>query len=634
MAIQSSKKNDVNILDESKKIRPTIVRTQNVVKEMLKVAKTNNVPVSSLDFTILEVETFIRMNQNEWEKISPDALNSYNNKDKLLDPELEIKQTYEIEIFSKDAEEDLYPNFNLAIGANKTRSKIFLSIKAGSEVQYNPNFENDLLTMINKDKIRAGVLINIFDNMIPDVISKIAAHIRVQGKAVYTKNDTYLIAQGFEPTASINDYLVKHYEKKEETNENDQIDYSDRGFIQSVCTGDLILEYFKAKLGVPGRNCRGEYIKTLEPISKNEPTFSVDDKIKVIETDTSTKYEARANGYVTLENNVYTIKTDVQVDQISFKTTGSITTGLGADVSINVKETDSAKDAIGDGMVVEVNEISVAGNVGPNAVLTATKATIEGQTHQSSIITATDLNINVHKGKAFGDNIKITRLENGIVDGNNIVISQALGGMINGKKINIEICASHVKATATRYIEIKKLQGEENIFTIDPSIIKEGETNSGNNKNEPQELEIKIKSLTKEVEKYKKLIEENTASFNDVKKRLMNYKKKGIKMPQAFVKRYKEFQEMQEHFNTLSKEKEQKEQKYTLLTTRSASYQESITDARIINRDRWVGYNEIIFKLINPPVLLKYLPPAGSSGKIFGVVEVGEDEYKIQEVEE
>ena len=71
-----------------------------------------------------------------------------------------------------------------------------------------------------------------------------------------------------------------------------------------------------------------------------------------------------------------------------------------------------------------------------------------------------------------------------------------------------------------------------------------------------------------------------------------------------------------------------------LLTTRTVSFQDNILDARIINRDKWIGHNELRFKLVDPPIEIVFKPPEGSGSKVFGLVEVGEGEYEIQGMKE
>jgi hypothetical protein len=619
---------------ESKKVRPIVLRTQNVAKELQEVAKSHGVKVDTLDFSLFEVQTFTRNGvsgkESEWELISRDEIYELDEDLALLNAQFQIKQIYEIEIFSKTNEMDKYKDFNLTVGANATKCKVYLSVLANSIIEYSNSLEEDLRSIIIKRKIRAGILVDIFDEMVDDVVSKITAHIRVEKTVKYDKNETFLIAQGYEPTPTVNDKLIAHFEKKDDVDENAKMDYSSRGFIKSVQENELLIEYVKPKEGKPGRNCRGEYMNPKEPTVSNEPTFGVDDTITRVEADDSIRYVANVNGYISFEDNVYLVKTDVDIGEISFKTTGSISTGLDSDVSITVTETDAVKDAVGSGMNVEVTEIEIDGNVGSNATVTAIKATIGGQTHKRATIRAEKLNINVHKGKAYGKNIHITRLEHGEIDGDMVEVGQALGGVIRGKEIDIDICASYVKATASRRIEIQKMQGSENIFTIDPILKKGAQSDLDQNKDKIVELQNAIKSLDKEIEKYARLIQEGRTSFLEIKKRLLHYQKNGAKMPTAFVNKYKQFGQMQVRLKEMKVDFDVKTEKLSLLTTRTSSFQDDIFDARIINRDRWVGFNEIRFKLVKPAIELVYKPKEGSLDKIFGLVEVEEGEFEIQ----
>jgi hypothetical protein len=635
MALFGSDKKSTTSL---KKVRPTVVRTQNVAKELQLLANSYEIKPEALDFNILEIQTYTRMNdgskETEWEEISEEEIAQLDDETALLNEHFQIKQTYEVEIFSKNSENDKYKNFKLAVGANATKCKVYLSIAAGSEISYHSGLETDILTLINKRKIRAGILVNIFDDMMDNVISKLSAHIRVEEHVVYSKSETILIAESYEPTATINDALILHYEKKEDIDENKKIDYASRGFIQSVSENELLIEYIKPKYGKPGRNCRGEYMSPAEPVVAYEPTFNIDSTIKKVETDSSIQYIAKENGYIAFEDNTYVIKTDVDVGEISFKTTGSIASGIDSDVSISVKESDAIKDAVGTGMLVEVTEIEIDGNVGSNAKVIARTATIGGQTHKTSFVKADKLDINVHKGKAVGVNVHVTRLEHGEINGEIVDVTQALGGVINAKEIEIGICASYVKATASRRIEIKKMHGSENIFTIDPLLKKDAKEGLDENQEEINTLKTKTKELKKEVIEYTQKIKDATPVFKDIKKRLIHYKKNGVKMPASFVKKYRQFQEMQEHFLEVKSQYEMKIDQLNLLTTRTASFQDDIFDARIINRDRWVGFNEIRFKLVDPPIELSYKPAENSSEKIFGIVETGEGEFEIRPVKE
>ena len=634
MALFSShKKTKVTL----KKVRPTVVKTQNVAKELFAFAKSYDVKVDSLDFNLLEVKTYTRITSestdSEWVERSEDELHHLDEKKELLNPDFQIKQEYEVELFAKD-KKNPYKDFYLAVGANATKCKVYLNIKEGSRVSYSPMFEQDLVMLISKSKVRAGILINIFDEMLGDVVSKIVSHVRVEEDAVYNKTETYLISESFEPTPTTNDALILHYDKNKEVSENERVDYSQRGFIQSVVKDELLIEYIKPREGKAGRNCRGEFMAPKEPMIDNYPDFHIDDTIVAKESDTNIEYRAVRNGYIAIDGKNYSVKSDVDVGEISFKTTGSILTEMDAEVSINVKESDALKDAVGSGMVIDVSEIEIEGNVGSNAKVNAKKAIIGGQTHKTAQIRAQELSINVHKGTAYGKDIEVTRLEHGVIDGDVIKVSQAIGGQIRGREITISVCASHVKATASKFIEIEKLHGSENVFAIDPLLKRDDQEGLDKNQEEIEKLEIEIKKLESEIARYKKIIKEGMTTFNDVKKRLLHYKKSGAKMPASFVKQYKKFQSYQKHLAITEKDLELQNDRYALLTNKTTSFQDDIFDARIINRDRWVGYNELKFKLVEPPIEVSYYPKEGSLEKVFALVELEDGKFEIQAINE
>ena len=105
-------------------------------------------------------------------------------------------------------------------------------------------------------------------------------------------------------------------------------------------------------------------------------------------------------------------------------------------------------------------------------------------------------------------------------------------------------------------------------------------------------------------------------------------------MPASFVKQFQQFQKLQEIVKQLSVDLEIKKEQLERLNATTSSFQEDILQARIINKDRWVGFNEIRFHLVDPPIELSFKPPEGSLDKIFGVIEIEEGEFAIQALSE
>ena len=631
MALFSNAKKATSIV---KKVRPTVVKTENVAKEIASIAKEYDIKQESLDFNILDVRSYIRDSAaKEWEEIENQNLRDID-KQKLLDPDFQIKQVYEVEIFSRLRNKDPLEEFKIAIGANATICKVFMQVKEGSVLHYFPTIREDLKSYINKHKVRAGILIYIFDEMLEDTVSKLAAKVQVEEIVTYEKTETILIAQSIEPTRTLDGTLILHYEQKAKQ-ESEKVDYANRGYIQSVHKDELLIEYVKPRLGQPGRDCRGRYIEPKEPNEKNPIDFEIDEAtIYVKEDENSIKFFAKENGYIAFENNKYMIKSEADVDEVSFRTTGSITVGTDSDVNLIVTEADAIKDAIGTGMRVEVSELDVEGNVGNEAYVKANKVNVGGQTHKTSVIEADEIDINVHKGEAVGKNVKITRLEHGVVRGENVYVSQAMGGRVYGENVVIDICTSYIKVYASNRIEIKKMRGSENVFVIDPLQRSKTRENFEKNKEEIEEIKSEMKRYKKSIESATIVVKKNHTVFNDIKRRLVQYKKKGIKFPEAYVKQYKLFQSQIDKLKELKESYKKLEEKLHLLSSQTDSLQYSILDARVVNRDEWKGYNEIRAKLIDPPMELVYKPREKEPFHVYGIVEDEEGNYEIKPLKE
>jgi len=598
--------------------KPFVVRTDNIAKELVATASNYGLKASALDFNLLEVQTFLSKDDNKdvEEEVNADELESLNDKALLVDEKTRIRQMYEIEVIKAD-KENRFANLNISIGANPSMSRLFASIKPGSVLEYSNDLEIELRKFINKRRLRAHMLVGFWDGKLAQEIEKFVAKVQVEGTLKVEEKITFEVGCALEPIDTIDDKIIMHFEAAIDDNELAKVDHAKRGFIQGVVKDEVLIEYIKAKKGEPGRNCRGEFLAVREPIISNTPAFNVTEKIDIVENDESIQYKANTSGYITFENNTYDIKVEVEVSEISFKTTGSIEAGVDTDVSINVKESDAFKDAIGAGMEIEVNEINVDGNVGNNARIKARKVKIDGQTHQSSYIEADEVKVNIHKGKIKGKNVQISRLEQGIVEAEVVEVFQATGGKIIAKEVVIDTLSSHVHIVASSKIEIKHLKGSENSFTISPILYEEDKDTLSENEEEIILQKRKIRELEGEIEKKQAILSENESAIVDLKKRLAHYKKSGAKMPGSFVVKFKEFQNLQKHLVSLQQELEQNENKLDLFLSKTNALQSNILDAKIINHEGYKGHNEIHFKLVEPSLQLYYVPTGGINEKCF-----------------
>ena len=618
-------------MSDVKEFQSFVVRTENIAKELISTASTNNIKASMLDFNLIGIQTFFSEGEGkEEEELLGDELDRLNDEAIMSDKNVHIRQMYEIEITEIDKESQ-FSKFVLNIGANPTMSKLFATIKVGSVLEYTTELKDDLKQFINKRKLRANMLIGIWDKNLEAEIEKIVDRVQVAGTLKFEEKVSFEVGQALTPIVTVDDKLILHYEHMEEEDDLSKVDYSKRGFIQGVIENDLLIEYIKPKKGEPGRNCRGEYIEPTEPVVSNVPAFTVTDKINVIENDDSIEYRSKNAGYIVFENNVYDIKVEVEVTEISFKTTGSIEAGLDSDVTINVKESDAFKDAIGPGMEVESNEINVDGNVGNSAKLKARKINIGGQTHQSSYLEGDEVEVKIHKGMIKGGIVKVDRLEQGVIEADKVEVLQATGGKIVAKEVYIETLSSHVDIIASVKIEIKTFKGSENTFTITPVLYEDQKESLSENEDEITIEKRKIRQIKEELTGYINTLNENADSIADLKKRLANYKKMGAKLPSSFVAKFKDFQELQKKVLAQKQELKQNEDKLELLLANTKRVQEDILQAKIINHDVYQGHNEIRFKIIEPELELYHVPHGGQNEKCFMLKRDDEtDEYSIE----
>ncbi len=608
-----------------------IIESENIPREMKSVAAANGLSLSQLDFKILKVKTSYRVKKEEgWVEADQDKLGQFKDKDFVLDSSLKVKQVYKVDIFKIDDDRHNPVIPPIVLGGNKALTKVIVTIKKDIEVKYFSKLENKITEEINKKKIRAGILVGINDEIMHKEIKAIVSGIRVNG--LMSEESMFVVCQGIDSVAPVNDKFIYHYKQKL-SNEDKQgrVDYSKRGYILAVSKNDCIMEYIKPQVGAAGRNCQGKYISVKEPNSDNEMLINHTENISKKEDDEKIRYVASQNGYVTQETpDSYDIQENMDVDEISFKTTGSIETDMDAEVKINITEDDVFKDAVGPGMSVETYELNIKGNVASGAKIKAEKLTIGGQTHRTSIIEAKSAEITIHHGTVTAEIVDIDRLEGGKIVGDIINVKQAIGGEIIGKNIVIDKLASNVSIIASDTIEIKELIGTNNKFLIDPSMTKEFHESMKKITKDIKELSLKLRPIPKFLEERKKVIDKTKPTVRVVKEKILELRKEGKNPPLTLNAKIREFQKTVNEYNqSLTKYKDDKLQLKNLREDLS-QIQTKVFSAKIINHSPWREYNEIKFKLLSPPIEKVYNTKEHEIIREISLKDMGDGEFEIK----
>lgn len=625
---ENSNKKETAVKSEFSSI---IIESEDVLKELKRIAVANDLPQSMLDFKIIKVNTtYIVNNEEGWIEADEEKLKQFSDKDFILNPDLKIKQSYKVDIFKVDENQNSQVLPSMVLAGNKLLTKIVITIKKSIEVKYFSKLESRIIEEINKKKIKAKILVGIHDELMIKGVQAVVSSIRVDSNM--SEDSTFVVCQGADLNSSVNDDFIYHY-KKNVSKEDDQgrVDYAKRGYILAVSKNECIMEYIKPQVGTAGRNCQGKYLDIKEPEVKHETPISHTENILKKEDDERIKYISGKNGYVTQESSgSYDIQDNMEIDEISFKTTGSIQTDMSAEVKINITEDDALKDAIGYGMSVETYELNIKGNIASGAKIKAEILTIGGQTHGASTIEAKNAKITIHRGTLTAQEAYIERLEGGMIIGDTVHVKQAIGGEIVGKNIVIDELGSNVSITASDTIEIKELKGINNKFLIDPSATKEFAKEIEKKKNQIKELSQKLKFAPKLLKERKNIIDKTKPVVETIKGKILELRRDGKNPPSTLQSKIKEFQKSVNEYNELLSEYKNNKNNLKGLKEDLNQAQMKAFSAKVINHSPWREYNEIKFKLISPEIERVYNTKKSEIIREISLKETGGGGYEIK----
>lgn len=610
--------------------KPIIVDTTNIIKELKDVALANHIKASELDFKLLKVTTFFSDDKNEHIELDEEKMKLVLDDAFLLNPYLKFTQHYRVEIYHKASHKSTTENLPLInLSANKNLTKIVATVLKNHDIKFTPSLEAAIIEDINVKKMKVGILVGIRDHNMHKEVKRIVANLHVNG--IIDQDYTFVVCQGIDEVASINDNLVFHYKKKVDTKTHEgKVDYSKRGYVLAVEQDECIVEYIKPQIGTPGRNCRGAFISVREPkIEHNDPIKTTANIVQK-ENDISVKYIANRGGFVNIDKGgVYDIQDQMEINEITFKSTGSIDAKINSNIKINIKEKDILKDAIGAGMSVETTELVVEGNVGSGAKIRANIVTIGGQTHQSALIESNKITIAVHRGEANGEEIFIDRLEGGRAIGDKVHVKQMIGGEIIAREIKVDLLMSNAKLTAAELIEIMELKGNNNKLFIDPSVTKEFNQRIDETNKRISRLEEELKAYPRQLSTKRDLIEKTKPMAEMVKDKILELRKSGVEPPVTLFAKIKDFQEKVSEYNTLLQSLKDKTAQVGDLKQELYEVQRKVFSAKIINHTSWKEFNEVRFRLISPPKDVTYNPKEKELAKEITLKDLGNGEYRV-----
>lgn len=623
------KKSKEEVKTEKTEVLPLTIKTSDVTQTLNQISKKHNIAVSTMDFNVLDVKTYIKPDKNsDFIIAEEDTLTRFKDEEFLLNEELEVKQSYELKV----KKYELASDFELLgeVRASNGFTQAEFIINPASLLNYSQTLEINLLDDLNKKKLKSGMLIHLNDDVMLEDIQKIVTKVRVMGTV---EEETIVRLCNFiKLTPSIDGEIIDHY-KKEIEDAKQRVDHKQKNFIFPIKEGEKMIEMIKPQMGKNGRDCKGQLIQVSEPKTLEFPnyTFSEEEIVKE-ESDAHILFSAKKNGYIYFEDMKILIKDELEINEISLQTTGSIIGATDSDVKLEVKEKDALKEAIGDGMKVETTELVVRGNVGKKAELKVKKLLIEGQTHKESSVDAKEAEIYILRGYLHAESAKIHRLEGGHIEADSVHIMQAVSGRVTARDIYIEIMGSHIKLTASEKIEVDTVKGSENVFTINPTLVKHQKEAIAKLKSKNRDLKIIFDKRREEYQNSKGIILRNRESIHKIKEKMLQNKKQNIKTNPALIHKYRKFNELLEKTKDL--EAEVKEIKNEINSNKEEidKMQNAVLHARIISHSGWNEYNRIAFKILNPDTEIVYDTKIGDNNYAFRLKAI-EEGFKIVKIE-
>lgn len=611
------------VVDAVAPLEKTTLTTQNLAKDLDELAKKSSISVKKLDFKILSYKTFYKLSKVDiYKEVTEVNKNEILTKENFIHPDMSLYQELKVEVFQKDASSK-FP-ISMAIGGNKSLTKIQARVKPQENLQYFDGLEGEILAELDRKKAKIGLLLGCLDAGIKEGINKIISAIRVN--EAITEDISFDICRGYDVINAGGEEVLYHFR------ENEDGEMDEHSAMRGAKSGDVIVEVRKKVESQKGRNCKGEIIdEDAVELSREMIPIKVSDDFEVEESDDSTLYIAKVDGYVYEEKeHEFEIKDEYIVDSVSLKSTGSINVGQDKNIKITVKQSDATSDAVGAGMKIDTSEIKVAGNVANSAEIVANKVEVQGQTHQTAKIMADDIKINLHKGYAEGNVVEVEILEGGKIVGDVVRIKQLFGGEVEAKEVYIEKVLSNATVSASHHIEIDEIEGTGNIFIIDARVQRGYHEKNESYTSEILELEVDVKKHTKEVKRHREKIQQEDQNIKDINVKVKELKASGVKPPSGLILKLKDHQERIKKHNSLLKELKDAKIQKTSLQEMLSELNASVYEAKVINKSVWKEFNEVQYKLLDPPVEVSFLAKEGDMLETLSLHSNEEGEFQVK----
>jgi len=509
---------------------PVIKTSTNVMEDLTLAAKDRNIPIESVDFDLLSYETLYKGTVDEqWQQLEGNDLLKITTENEIRSLTFLLRQEYEIRI--REVQPHPYLNLRFTIATDKYKSKVVVIIDPKSTIPLKKGIQEWIKEAIVRKQLQYGLLIGLYDQNLDREINRLL--LKIQKTGPLSESYRFQMGEFFPPIPPMNDSIILHYKKDKEA----------KSLIDGVQPDDLILEYIFPKNGRDGRGCDGNFISVPEPNRKYEGAIVIDENtIRSTQDEQSIRFYAKASGFVERKNGIFTISQILKIESADFKNTGSIETGFDKDISLEIKQNLSDKDAVGTGVNIDVQKLDIEGTVGRNTNIQACEVTIGAQTHKRSQINVSEVaNIHLHRGNLKAKEANIDILEAGKVEADSVHIQKMMGGEVIAREVFIELLYSNARITASESIVIKSIEGEGNKLIIDPHAIERYHESIATLESDIRSKALCIKEQQKELFTRQLSFKDKNSRIKLIQKRIIDAKKSGAVPMKADLVRIQQF---------------------------------------------------------------------------------------------
>ena len=133
--------------------------------------------------------------------------------------------------------------------------------------------------------------------------------------------------------------------------------------------------------------------------------------------------------------------------------------------------------------------------------------------------------------------------------------------------------------------------------------------------------------LIKKIKKFKAKISSEKETTANIYARIMELRQGGVKPPASLVSKLKENQNRIKEHNLLLKELKDDKMQIETLEEQMRDLQSSVFLAKVVNNSVWKEFNEVTFKIIDPPVSATHLLKEGEMAEEITLKAVEDGEF-------